>query len=519
MTPPEAGHRRLQSALISVYHKDGLAPIVQALRDLGVKLYSTGGTAKYIQEQGCAVKEISDLTGFPEILDGRVKTLHPKVFGGILARREAESHQQQLQQHDIPLFDLIIVDLYPFGETLKQTQDEATLIEKIDIGGIALIRAAAKNFHDVLIVPSRHQYGKLLAGLQQNEGSFTTAERKAFAADAFAVSSAYDTAIQHWISGGKGSANAPDPGVPSTPLRYGENPHQQARFEGALEDVATQLSGKPLSYNNLIDIEAAFRLMHDFDRAYPGEVSCAIFKHTNPCGLAVRSTVHDAWTDALACDPVSAFGGIIILNREVDLETAQGIHEHFYEVLIAPGFKQEALKLLKEKNKRILLQYSTLALPSEVGRSVLAGTLVQDADLRLPAERAVDYSLPTSRKPTADEWAQLRFAELACKHLKSNAIALVKDRMLIGGGIGQTSRIEALELAFKKARSNSFDPKGAALASDGFFPFADSVARAHAQGITCIIQPGGSIKDQESIDFCEQEGMCLVLTGHRHFRH
>lgn len=492
---------RIQSALVSVYDKTGLEPILAKLNDLGVRLYASGGTADFIRSMDMMVEDLSGVTGFPSILDGRVKTLHPSIFGGILARRELPHHNEELEQHGIHTFDLVIVDLYPFEATVASGADEAAIIEKIDIGGIALIRAAAKNFAHVLCVPGVAHYPALGALLEAGGGTTTLAQRKQFAQAGFQTSSAYDTAIQRWFTG-----------AGETPLRYGENPHQGARFVGSLPQAFTQLSGKELSYNNLLDVDAALRLIAEFD-----ETACVIIKHTNPCGVALRPTVQAAWDAALAGDPVSAFGGIIALNRPVDLATAQHIHEQFYEVLLAPGFAPGAVELLAQKKNRILLQTTGAALPTEVVRSVVNGTLVQAYDAVAPDPTT--WQVPTTRKPTATETADALLAETIAKHLKSNAIALVRQGQLIGGGMGQTSRVDALKQALQKAQERGHSVAGAVLASDGFFPFADSAELAHQAGIGVLLQPGGSIRDAEVVAACEAAGQCLILTGVRHFRH
>jgi phosphoribosylaminoimidazolecarboxamide formyltransferase / IMP cyclohydrolase len=505
--------RKIQSALISVFYKDGLDEIVRELHKNGVHLYSTGGTQSFIEQLGIPVTPVEDLTAYPSILDGRVKTLHPKVFGGILARREP-GHLSQLAEYDIPTLDLVIVDLYPFEETLAKTDEEKAIIEKIDIGGISLIRAAAKNYNDVVIVPSVDEYGKLLELLRAQNGETTLEDRRYFARRAFEVSSHYDTAIFNYFN-----RENPDPVFKyserrHTGLRYGENPHQQAVFYGNLEDSFEQLAGKELSYNNLIDIDAALGLAAEFsdDQAF-----FAILKHTNPCGVAVRPTVSEAWAAALACDPVSAFGGILITNKTIDMATAQAIDEIFYEALLAPGVEPAALELLKKKKNRILLKVKDGRPQARQFKSLLKGVISQDMDLK--TETASDLKTVTKRAPAPAEAETLLFANKCVKHLKSNAIALAKDGQMIGMGCGQTSRVDALKLAIAKARAYGFDTRGAVLASDAFFPFADSVEIAHEAGIVAVIQPGGSVKDQDSVDYCDRQGMAMVMTGVRHFKH
>ncbi|MFZ2898343.1 MAG: bifunctional phosphoribosylaminoimidazolecarboxamide formyltransferase/IMP cyclohydrolase [Saprospiraceae bacterium] len=504
---------KIQSALISVFYKDGLEPLVRELHRHGVRLYSTGGTQSFIEQLGIPVTPVEDLTSYPSILDGRVKTLHPKVFGGILARREP-GHLGQLKEYDIPAIDLVIVDLYPFEETLAKTNEEKAIIEKIDIGGISLIRAAAKNYNDVVIVPSVSEYGKLLELLQSQNGETTLEDRRYFARRAFEVSSHYDTAIFNYFN-----RENPEPVFKysesrHTGLRYGENPHQQAVFFGDLSDSFEQLAGKELSYNNLIDIDAALGLMNEFQG---GQAAFAILKHTNPCGVALRPTVLEAWAAALACDPVSAFGGILITNKTVDLATAQAIDEIFYEVLLAPDVEEAAFELLKKKKNRILLKVKDGAPQSRMFKSLLKGVISQDMDLK--AETSADLKVATKKAPTQAEIDELLFVNKCVKHLKSNAIALAKNGQMIGMGCGQTSRVDAMKQAIAKAKAYGFDLQGAVLASDAFFPFADNVELAHQAGITAIIQPGGSVKDQDSIDYCDQHGMAMVMTGIRHFKH
>ena len=505
--------RKIKSALLSVYHKDGLGPIVDALQKQGVVIYSTGGTETFIRERGADVVPVEELTGYPSILDGRVKTLHPKVHGGILARRE-ENHLGQLAKYDIPEIDLIVVDLYPFEETVANTEEEELIIEKIDIGGIALIRAAAKNYRDVMIVPSREDYGTLQRILDEKEGVSDLDDRRKLARRAFAVSSHYDTAIFNYFNEDEGLPALKLSNLNARPLRYGENPHQEATFFGRLEGMFTKLNGKDISYNNLVDIDAAVGVMREFEQ---GEPAFAILKHTNACGLAVRANQVDAWHAALAADNVSAFGGILITNRPVELGTAQEIDKLFYEVLIAPDFTDSALELLSKKKNRILLQYHHLDQQTKVVKTLLNGVVVQDADQK--TESAEDFTVVTERSPSKQEVTDLVFANKCAKHLKSNTIALVRNNQMIGMGCGQTSRVDALKQAIQKARSFGFDVAGSVMASDAFFPFSDCVEIAHEAGITAVVQPGGSIRDKDSIAACNERDMAMVTTGVRHFKH
>ncbi|MCO6475755.1 MAG: bifunctional phosphoribosylaminoimidazolecarboxamide formyltransferase/IMP cyclohydrolase [Phaeodactylibacter sp.] len=505
--------KKIRSALISVFHKDGLEPIIRELQRLGVRIYSTGGTQRFIEGLGAEVEAVEQLTSYPSILDGRVKTLHPKVFGGLLARRE-EGHLAQLEQYDIPEIDLVIVDLYPFEETVAGTDDAAEIIEKIDIGGIALIRGAAKNFNDVVVAPSRAEYGMLLQLLRERDGATTLAERKELARRAFLVSSHYDTAIFQYFNTGREGEAFKQSIAESQPLRYGENPHQEGVFYGRLEDMFEKIGGKELSYNNLVDIDAAVGLMREFRDAEP---TFAILKHTNSCGVATRPTILQAWKDALAGDNVSAFGGILISNTAIGLATAQEIDKIFYEVLIAPAFDADALEFLSKKKKRILLRIKEWHANRRSFKSLLNGVIEQDTDLK--TESADELKAVTKKAPAPEEVEDLLFANICVKHLKSNTIVLAKNKQLLGMGCGQTSRVDALKQAILKARSFGFELEGAVMASDAFFPFADSVQIAHEAGITAVIQPGGSIKDQDSIDFCNEHGMAMVFTGVRHFKH
>ncbi|MBI5914701.1 MAG: bifunctional phosphoribosylaminoimidazolecarboxamide formyltransferase/IMP cyclohydrolase [Bacteroidetes bacterium] len=505
--------RKINSALISVFHKEGLEEIIRELHRLGVVMYSTGGTQTYIEELGVPVVAVEDLTGYPSILDGRVKTLHPKVFGGILARREA-GHRAQLSQYGIPEIDVVIVDLYPFEETVASTGDEAAIIEKIDIGGISLIRAAAKNFRDVAVVPSKGEYGMFLQLLRGKQGFTDLEDRKELARRAFKVSSNYDTAIFNYFNRGSDELSFKHSIHQSETLRYGENPHQQGVFFGDLDKMFVKLGGKAISYNNLVDIDAAVQLMREFRDAGP---TFAILKHTNACGLATRPTLTGAWQAALACDNVSAFGGIFVCNKKLDLATAQEIDQLFYEVLIAPGFDTDALELLAAKKNRILLKIKDFFVRPRSFRSLLNGVVEQDTDLK--TETRADLKVVTKTAPIEAETDDLLFANIAVKHLKSNGIALVKNRQLIGMGCGQPNRVDALRQAIAKAKSFGFDLQGAVMASDAFFPFPDCVEIADQVGITAVIHPGGSIKDQDSVAYCDAHGMGMVMTGVRHFRH
>jgi phosphoribosylaminoimidazolecarboxamide formyltransferase / IMP cyclohydrolase len=504
-------NKKITSALISVFYKDGLEPLVRELQQQGVVIYSTGGTQQFIENLGVKVTPVEQLTTYPSILGGRVKTLHPSVFGGILGRRNNPTDVQEMQQYNIPILDLVIVDLYPFQETVAQTTDEKAIIEKIDIGGPSMIRAAAKNFSDVTVLASKDDYQKLVGLLQQQAGEISLEQRKAFAAKAFRIVADYDIAINNYfnpdtlLESGKSSAQKT--------LRYGENPHQQATFNGDLNECFTQLHGKEISYNNLVDIDAAIELIQEFETS---STVFAIIKHTNVCGVASRSTVAEAWKAALAGDPESAFGGVLITNGEVEEQTAQAINEIFFEVLIAPSFSEAALKVLQSKKNRILLQLKPQPQgDNKMFKSALNGVLSQDKD-RGNFEKWEEVG---GRNTTEAEKEDLIFANLVCKHLKSNAIALVKNKQLVGKGCGQTSRIDALRHAVEKARQFQFDLDGAVLASDAFFPFADCVQLGHEAGIMAFIEPGGSIRDKDSIDYCKQHNLALVLTGLRHFKH
>lgn len=502
----------IKSALVSVYYKDNLEPIIKKLHNLGVKLYSTGGTFTFIEKLNIPVTAVDSITNYPEIFGGRVKTLHPAIFGGILNRRGNPSDQKEKLDHKIPDIDLVIVDLYPFEETVAAKATEEETIEKIDIGGISLIRAAAKNFNDVVIVSSRNEYAELLELLETKNGSTDLADRKHFAAKAFATSSHYDTAIFNYFNQSEQIPQFKQSIQKAQVLRYGENPHQKGTFYGDLDAMFTKLNGKELSYNNLLDVDAAVNLIADFS-----EPTFAILKHNNACGVASRSTIHQAYVDALAGDPVSAFGGILIANRAIDLTTATEVNKLFCEVVIAPSFQEDALTLLKSKQNRILLVQNKVNLPQSSFRTLLNGVIEQDKDLKTETEK--DLNSVTRTQPNASEIKDLLFANKLVKHTKSNTIVLAKNGQLLASGTGQTSRVDALRQAIAKAQSFGFDLKGAVMASDAFFPFPDCVEIAHKAGITAVVQPGGSIKDKESVDYCNAHGMSMVMTGTRHFKH
>ncbi len=508
--------KKIKSALISVFYKDGLEPVVRELDRLKVKIYSTGGTQTFIESLGVKCEAVEELTTYPSILDGRVKTLHPKVFGGILAKREVE-HTAQLKKFDIPEIDLVIVDLYPFEETIAKTKIEEDIIEKIDIGGISLIRAAAKNFRDVVVIPGREEYAPFLNILVENNGYTEMEERKAFALKAFNISSHYDTAIFNWFIENTegGDINPFKQSIQySETLRYGENPHQKAAFYGNFNDMFEILGGKALSFNNLVDVDGAVRLMREFKDDQP---TFAILKHTNACGVATKNTLLEAWNAALASDPISAFGGILICNKKMDVATAEEINKLFYEVLIAPDYTPEALELLKGKKQRTLLKIKEFYQHAVSFKSLLNGVIQQDTDLKTETEK--DLNLVTNKRPTEGEIQDLLYANICVKHLKSNGIAIVKNRQLITMGCGQTSRVDALKYALEKAENLGFDVKGAVMASEAFFPFPDCVEIADKAGITAVIQPGGSVKDQASIDYCNAHDLAMVMTGVRHFLH
>jgi len=503
---------KIKNALISVYYKDGLAPLVQYLAAQGVTLFSTGGTEQFIKDLNLPVVAVEDLTGYPSILGGRVKTLHPKVFGGILNRRSLAGDQEQIAQYEIPEIDLVIVDLYPFEETVKAGGTDTEIIEKIDIGGISLIRAAAKNFDDVVIIASKDDYGTLLEELQAQEGATTLVQRKSYAKKAFHTSSHYDTAIFNYFNNEEPLNVFKQSVKQAQTLRYGENPHQQGTFYGNLDEMFTKLNGKELSYNNLVDVDAAVALIDEFT-----EPTFAILKHTNACGLASRPTVLQAWKDALACDPVSAFGGVLITNQEVDLATAQEINNLFFEVLIAPSYQPEAVELFKAKKNRVILQRNEVELSKKQFKTLLNGVIEQDKDLSL--EGAEQMKTVTEKAPSEASIQDLIFANKIVKHTKSNTIVFVKDNVLIASGVGQTSRVDALKQAVVKAEAFGFSLKDAVMASDAFFPFPDCVELAADAGIIAVLQPGGSIKDQDSIDMCNAKGIAMVTTGVRHFKH
>ncbi len=505
--------QKIHTALVSVYHKEGLEEILQELNYLRVKFVSTGGTRDFIQSLGYECEAVEEVSGYPSILGGRVKTLHPKIFGGILYRRDSEADKKQVKSYDIPSIDLVIVDLYPFEETVAAGGTEEEIIEKIDIGGISLIRGAAKNYNDVLIVGSRHQYGPLLQLLKEKKGESSLEERRWFAKEAFKVSSGYDAAIFNYFDGEE--ATALRVGLDAAkPLRYGENPHQKGVFYGNFDALFEQLHGKEISYNNLLDIDAAVSLVADLE-----DTTLAILKHNNACGMACRPTVKEAWEAALAADPVSAFGGIVITNRPVDKAAAEAIHEIFFEVIIAPAYDKEALDILFQKKNRIILIQKSAGdtLGKQQYRSVLNGALVQDVNQSV--QSAADLQVVTEKAPTDQETEDLLFANILVKHTKSNAIVLAKNRQLIASGTGQTSRVDALKQAIEKAKAFNFDLHGAVMASDAFFPFPDCVEIAHGAGITAVIQPGGSIRDAESVDYCNRNGLAMVTTGTRHFKH
>lgn len=492
--------RKIKSALVSVYAKEGLGPIVKGLHNSGVHLISTGGTKKFIEDLGIPVTAVDELTAFPEILGGRVKTLHPKIFGGILARRNNGADADDLAKTEISPIDLVIVDLYPFRETLAAGAPDSEVIEKIDIGGVSLIRAAAKNFQDVVVVSSRSDYSYFSEILQSRGPETTLEERKQLAGRAFQNTSGYDQSIGAWLGG---TAN---------PLRYGENPHQKGIFYGNLEEVFRKLGGKELSYNNLADLDTLLGLVKDLDPS-----AFVIVKHNNPCGVAVHTQPGIAWEQALACDPVSAFGGVIGTNSEIDETLAQAIHPLFFEVLAAPSFTPKALALLGEKKNRILLQTRKNTVPDSVSKTVLNGLLYQERDAALSSRET--GKVVTGIHPDEAQWRDLLFAEIVVKHARSNAIVLAKDKCVVGIGAGLTSRVDALRHAIFKAREAGMDLKGASMASDAFFPFSDSVELAQKEGISAIIQPGGSVRDLDSINFCNQHGMAMVFTGIRHFKH
>jgi len=503
--------KKIKKALVSVYHKDKLDVIIKKLFTEGVEFISTGGTKSFIESLDIPCSAVEDLTGYPSILGGRVKTLHPKVFGGILSRRDLAKDNEQLETYEIPEIDLVIVDLYPFEATVAAGADEPTTIEKIDIGGISLIRAAAKNFKDVVIVASQDQYEPFMDVLDGNGAQTTLEERRWFAKEAFAVSSQYDSAIFNYFDGDEKSAFRLSENNAKT-LRYGENPHQRGVFFGKFDDMFEQLQGKEISYNNLLDIDAAVNLINDFD-----DITFAILKHNNACGIASRPVLVDAWNAALAGDPVSAFGGVLITNAIVDRETSIEMNKIFFEVVIAPDYDLDAIEILSQKKNRIILILKNAKIRSQQVRSLLNGVLMQDKDMH--TELAEDFNVVTEKSPTEIEIEDLIFANKIVKHTKSNAIVLAKNKQLCASGVGQTSRVDALVHAIEKADAFHFDLKGAVMASDAFFPFPDCVQIAADAGITAVVQPGGSINDSKSIDTCNEKGLSMVTTGFRHFKH
>ncbi len=504
--------KRIKTALVSVYHKENMENICTALNEQGIDIISTGGTKKFIEELGISVTAVEDITSYPSILGGRVKTLHPKIFGGILFRRDEGIDKEQVSQYSIPEIDLVVVDLYPFEETVASgTEDEKEIIEKIDIGGISLIRAAAKNYADVVIIPSKNEYAELLDIL--NNGCETTiSQRRNLAAKAFDISSHYDTAIFNYFNEGRTIPVLKTSIREAKALRYGENPHQEGVFYGDFKKLFDQIHGKEISYNNLLDIEAAVFLIDEFK-----ETTFAILKHNNACGLASRDNLTQAYKDALAGDPVSAFGGILITNKKVDIGTAKEVNNLFFEVIIAPEYDEEALETLKSKKNRIILIRKDTELPKKQFRTLLNGVLEQDKDISM--EKKSEMAPATNKKPTDAEYADLEFANIIVKHTKSNTIVLAKNKQLIASGVGQTSRVDALNQAIEKARKFEFELQGAVMASDAFFPFPDCVEIAGNAGIKAVVQPGGSVRDKDSIEYCNEHNIAMVLTGIRHFKH
>ena len=505
--------KKIKAALISVYNKDNLMPVISLLHKHGVVLYSTGGTKQFIEEAGIPVISVESVTGYPSILGGRVKTLHPKVFGGILSRRDNPTDGEQIKSYEIPSIDMVLVDLYPFEDTVASGASEPDVIEKIDIGGISLIRAAAKNFQDVLVISSMEQYGEAEELLRAQNCETTIEQRKLFASRAFDISSNYDTAIFNYLNGVDGESRFKQSIRLSKPLRYGENPHQSGVFYGHFSDLFEQLHGKELSYNNLVDIDAAVCLIEEFT----DEPAFAILKHTNACGCATGATVKEAYVKAFQADTISAFGGVLITNREVDVEAAHEMNSLFFEILAAPGFTSEALEILRQKKNRILLKQCTKLTTTRQFKSILNGVIEQDRDLH--SDKLSDLKVVTKRATTSQENAALLFASKVCKHTKSNTIVLAKDGQLLSSGVGQTSRVDALKQAIEKARTFDLSLEGAVMASDAFFPFPDCVEIANLAGIKAVIQPGGSIKDKDSIDYCDAHKMAMVFTGIRHFKH
>ena len=495
----------IQSALISVFYKDGLQAVVELLHQNNVTLYSTGGTRKFIEDLGIPVVAVEDITSYPSILDGRVKTLHPKVFGGILARREDEKHMQELAQYDIPMYDLVVVDLYPFAQTVAEGGTEQEIIEKIDIGGVSLIRAAAKNHTDVCILSDKTHYNTFITDFNNHGGHLTSSVLKSYAAKAFNTTANYDRQIADWFDG-----------VKNYPLRYGENPHQQGVFQGDLEAIFDKIQGKELSYNNLLDVDSAINLVNEFDEA--AGVTFIIVKHNNACGVATRPTVTEAWNAALSCDPVSAFGGILCCNAEIDDEAATLINSLFFEVIIAPNYSENALSILSVKTNRIILRSKNIkSVKQKLVRTILNGSLIQDRDNL--TETKENMKTVTNREPSETELMDLEFAVKLVKQTKSNTIVLTKNQQLLASGTGQTSRVDALVQAIEKANKFGFDLKGAVMASDAFFPFPDCVELADKSGISAVVQPGGSIKDDLSVQYCNENDVAMVFTGVRHFKH
>jgi phosphoribosylaminoimidazolecarboxamide formyltransferase/IMP cyclohydrolase len=506
--------KKITSALISVFYKDGLEPVVRSLNELGVTIYTTGGTQAFIEKLNIPCVPVEAVTSYPSILGGRVKTLHPKIFGGILGRRDVEQDRMEMKDYEIPAIDLVIVDLYPFEETVANTSEEKSIIEKIDIGGPSMIRGAAKNFRDLLVVASKDDYAPLVDLLQSQNGSTTLEQRRHYAARAFSIVAHYDVVIAQYFNPDQETHFLASAGNPKV-MRYGENPHQTGIYYGNLDNWFIQLNGKELSYNNLVDVEAAVQLISEFGETESSGSVFAIIKHTNVCGISSRSSVKKAWDAALAGDPESAFGGVLVCNGQIDVDTAQAINEIFFEVLIASSFTAEGLEVLRSKKNRILLQWKGHVLPNIQFKSLLNGILLQGAD-KGNFEKWDEVGARETSQPEKDD---LIFANKVCKHLKSNAIAIVKDRQLIGKGCGQTSRIDALRHAIEKAKHFSFDLNGSVLASDAFFPFDDCVKMSHAEGIAAFIQPGGSVRDKDSISYCQQNGLAMVMTALRHFRH
>ena len=504
--------QKIKSVLISVFNKDGLQPIIASLTKQKITIYSTGGTQKFIEENGGTCIPVESLTGYPSILGGRVKTLHPVVFGGFLARRDVESDLKEMKQYNIPEIDLVVVDLYPFEETVKSTNDEAAIIEKIDIGGPSMIRAAAKNFKNVLVIADKNEYATLEKILAENNAETSLEERKVFAGKAFDVCTRYDIAISNYFN--KTTFANPFQ-TDKKVLRYGENPHQKGFFFGDIDEIFEQLHGKELSYNNLVDVDGALQLMKEFETDSSDEVTFAIFKHTNVCGISQRNNVSEAFTAALAGDPESAFGGVLITNSSIDKKTAEALKDLFFEVLIAPAFDEDALSVLQLKKNRIILKLKVFPENDQQTKTILNGLLVQDNDdINLSGENSIDWNNASDEKKE-----DMIFGNIVCKHLKSNAIAIVKNKQLLGKGCGQTSRVDAMKQAIAKASQFDFDLENSVVASDAFFPFDDCVKIAHEAGITSFIQPGGSIRDKDSIEYCRANNLLMVITGIRHFKH